>query len=57
MKSDIASPIPVVSSFSTQKTIVISGTFVSIRRVWLPDAAPVAGRMDCMRSVSVGTWP
>src|ERR1700722_2167673 len=31
-KSDIASPMPVVNSFSTQKIAVISGTFVSARR-------------------------
>src|ERR1700709_219919 len=53
-KSDIASPIPVVNSFSTQKMTVISGTFVTARRAacvvppGVRDDAPEPALRSCM---------
>ena len=45
MKSDMASPIPVVRSFITQKITVISGTLVRSRRADAPAGSdPAVGR-------------
>src|SRR6185312_2662366 len=53
-KSDVASPMPVVSTFTIQKTTVISGTFTTANRTAAQRAA--VDRLSVVAVVGAGIW-